>query len=82
MPKPLPVGIVVFAPYRSGAVFKPKLLSRGKSMLALFEHAVAAQRSPDQVLRVIEAISRKSHALEGPRGDAHAAATFLLDRLV
>jgi hypothetical protein len=82
VPKPLPVGIVVFAPYQSGAVFRPKLLSRGKSLLAMFKHAVAAQRHPEQVLRALEAVSRKCNALEGARGDAHAVATFLLDRLV
>ena len=37
--RPLPVGIVLFAPYQAGAVFKPKLLARGKSLLALFKHA-------------------------------------------
>lgn len=82
VPKPLPVGIVVFSPYQSGAVFKPKLLSRGKSLLGMFSHAVAAQRHPTQVLRALEAVSRKCNALDGVRGDAHAVATFLLDRLV
>jgi hypothetical protein len=80
--KPLPVGIVVFAPYQPGAVFKPKLISRGKSLLGLFKHAVSAQRRPEQVLRVLDSVTRKCNALEGVRGDAHAVATYLLDRLV
>ncbi len=79
---PLPVGIVVFAPYQAGASFKPKLLSRGKSLLGLFKQAVAAQRRPEHVLRVLDAVTRKCNALEGVRGDAHAVATYLLDRLV
>lgn len=79
---PLPVGIVLFAPYQPGAVFKPKLLSRGKSLLGLFKHAVAAQRRPDQVLRVLDMVTRRCNALEGVRGDAQAVASYLLDRLV
>lgn len=80
--KPLPVGIVLFAPYQPGAVFKPKLISRGKSLLELFKHAVAAQRSPEQVLRALDTVTRRCNALEGVRGDAHGVATYLLDRLV
>lgn len=79
---PLPVGIVLFAPYQPGAVFKPRLITRGKSMLELFKHAVAAQRRPEQVLRVLDTVTRRCNALEGVRGDAHGVATYLLDRLV
>jgi hypothetical protein len=80
--KPLPVGIVVFAPYHPGAVFKPKLISRGKSLLGLFGQAVAAQRRPEQVLRVLDSVTRRCNALEGLRGDANGVATYLLERLV
>jgi len=81
-PKPLPVGLVLFAPHQAGATFKPKLLSRGHSILGMFKHAVAAQRHPERVLRSLETVSRRCNALEGARGDAHAAATYLLERLV
>jgi hypothetical protein len=78
----LPVGIVLFAPYQPGAVFKPQLISRGKSLLGLFKHSVAGQRRPEPVLRALETVTRRCNALEGVRGDAHAVATYLLDRLV
>jgi hypothetical protein len=81
-PRPVPVGVVLFAPYRPGAVFKPKLIARGKALLEMFKHAVAAQRNPVQVLRALETVSRRCNALEGARGDAHAVASYLLDRLV
>jgi len=81
-PKPLPAGIVLFAPYQPGAVFKPKLISRGKSLLGLFKHSVAGQRRPEQVLRALDSVTRRCNALEGVRGDAHGVATYLLDRLV
>ncbi len=81
-PRAVPVGVVLFAPYRAGAVFKPKLVSRGKALLEMFKHAVASQRNPVQVLRALETLSRRCNALEGARGDARAAATYLLDRLV
>jgi hypothetical protein len=80
--KPLPVGLVLFAPHQAGAVFKPRLLSRGKSLLGMFKHAVAAQRQPERVLRSLESVTRRCNALEGARGDAQAAATYLLERLV
>jgi len=81
-PKPVPVGVVLFAPYQPGAVFKPKLISRGKGLLEMFKHAVAAQRNPVHVLRALETVSRRCNALEGVRGDARTVATYLLDRLV
>jgi hypothetical protein len=81
-PRPVPVGVVLFAPYQAGAVFKPKLVSRGKALLEMFKHAVAAQRNPVPVLRALETVSRRCNALEGVRGDARAVAAYLLDRLV
>jgi hypothetical protein len=81
-PKPVPVGVVLFAPYQPGAVFHPKLISRGKSLLGMFKHAVAAQRNPAHVLRTLEAVTRRCNALEGVRGDARVVATYLLERLV
>jgi hypothetical protein len=81
-PRPVPVGVVLFAPYQPGAVFKPKLVSRGKSLLGMFKHAVAAQRNPNQVLRALEIVSRRCNALEGVRGDARTVAAYLLERLV
>jgi hypothetical protein len=78
----LPVGVVLFAPFQAGAVFKPKMVSRGKFLLGMFKHAVAAQSRPEQVLRALEAVSRKCNALESVRGDAQAVATYLLERLV
>jgi hypothetical protein len=81
-PRPVPVGVVLFAPYQPGAVFKPKLISRGKSLLGMFKHAVAAQRNPTQVLRALEIVSRRCNALEGVRADARTVAAYLLERLV
>lgn len=81
-PKPVPVGVVLFAPYQPGAVFRPKLISRGKALLGMFKHAVAAQRNPAHVLRTLEAVTRRCNALEGVRGDARAVAAYLLERLV
>jgi hypothetical protein len=80
--KPVPVGVVLFAPYQAGAIFKPKLIARGKSLLGMFKHAVAAQRNPEHVLRALDVVSRRCNALEGVHGDARTAAAFLLDRLV
>jgi hypothetical protein len=81
-PKPLPIGLILFAPYQAGAVFKPKLLPRGQSLLGMFKHAVASQRNPERVLRALEVVSRRCNGLEGVRGDAHTAASYLIDRLV
>jgi hypothetical protein len=81
-PAPVPVGIVVFAHYRPGALWRPKLLGRGQTLLGLFNQALAIRRDPERVLRVLDAVSRGSRGLEGVRGDAGAVARFLLERLV
>jgi hypothetical protein len=81
-PKALPIGLMLFAPYQAGAVFKPKLLPRGQSLLRMFKHAVASQRNPERVLRALEVVSKRCNGLEGVRGDAHTAASYLIDRLV
>jgi hypothetical protein len=81
-PKPVPVGVVLFTPYQPGAVFKPKMLSRGKFILGMFRYAVASQRNPERVLRTLEAVLRRCNALDGVRGDAACVASYLLDRLV
>lgn len=81
-PEPLPVGIVVFTSFCTGALWRPKLLSRGQALMGMFGYALASRRDPDRVLRVLDGVSRACHALEGARGDAPGAAKFLLDRLV
>jgi hypothetical protein len=81
-PRPLPVGIVVFTSFCPGALWRPKLLSRGQALIGMFGHALASRRDPERVLRVLDGVSRACHALEGVRGDAPGAAKFLLDRLV
>jgi hypothetical protein len=81
-PKPVPVGVVLFAPYQPGAVFRPKLISRGRALLGMFKHAVASQRNPAHVLRTLETVTRRCNALEGVRGDARVVAAYLLERLV
>jgi hypothetical protein len=73
---------VLFAPYQPGAVFKPKVISRGKFILGMFKYAVASQRNHERVLRTLEAVLRRCNALEGVRGDAACVASDLLDRLV
>ncbi len=81
-PKPLPVGIVVFTSFCPGALWRPKLLSRGQALLGLLGQAAALRRDPTRVLRGLDAVTRACRALSGPRGDAPGAAQFLLERLV
>jgi hypothetical protein len=81
-PRPFPVGFVVFPSYRPGAVWRPKLLVRGRALLAMLPHAVSMQRNPERVLRTLDLVSRKCHGLDGARGEAQTMAGLLLDRLV
>lgn len=79
---PLPVGLVVITGYRSGARWRPRVLSPGEGMLALLSHTVLARERPQLALGTLqEVVSSGAAVLKGRRGDAVEMAAALLDRL-
>ncbi len=75
---PLPVGLVVATAYRDGARFRPRALSPGETVLALFDNTVAAQHAARRALAVLRAVSVEARAVRGARGEAEAAARAIL----
>jgi hypothetical protein len=79
--RPLPVGLVVITEYRAGAAWEPRLLSAGEGALALLAHTVSARRQPAAALGAVREVVVSGIVLEGPRGEASAAAGAILETL-
>ncbi len=76
---PIPVGTILFTRYREGARFRPRRLTPGQAMLALFDNTVAARRAAPRALAALRKVATDAPALRGRRGDATETARRLLD---
>jgi hypothetical protein len=74
----IPVGLVVLARFERGAAVRAHRLPRGRALLALLSHAVAARIAPDEVLSTLEGLVRAAPVLRVDRGDARATARRIL----
>lgn len=79
--KPIPVGLVALTGFKAGATFRPRVLSKGRALLAMLENTVPARRRPRSSVRVLERALATAVVLKGPRGDVGQAAETLLRRL-
>ncbi len=77
----LPIGLVVIARYRPDAEWRPRRLTKGAGVLALLEHAVPAQKRPEQTMRYVRRAAERAVVLEGERGEADEFAHVLLDTM-
>ena len=55
---PVPIGAVVFTEYRSGAAWRPTLISHGRGVLGMLEHTLPARRRAGEALRVFNGAIR------------------------
>jgi hypothetical protein len=67
---PLPAGLVVFCQYKSGALWRPRLLSPGRAALMLLANAAAARRKPKAALKTLQKVVLQAPVLKGTRGEA------------
>ncbi|HLJ96689.1 MAG TPA: hypothetical protein VKU02_26185 [Gemmataceae bacterium] len=79
--KPLPVGLVVFTQYRSGARWRPGVLTEGQALLALLGETVPIRRRPKRALTICRRVAEGATVLRGKRGEANELAGPLLNRL-
>lgn len=79
--RPLRIELIASMTYRPGASWKPRVLSPAGGALALLSHAVTARDAPDRVLPTVRNAAQSARALEGERGEADAAAGFMLELL-
>lgn len=79
--KPIPVGLVLITEFKEHAHWKPRELSPGKGVLALFANTVSARRSPEQALGALKQVVGSARVLKGVRGEARSVARAILERL-
>jgi hypothetical protein len=77
---PLPVGMIVLAPYRSGARWRPRSRSAGEGALALLANTVPVRSDPSRALAAIRRTAVDATVLKGARGEASEMARDLLER--
>lgn len=76
--KPLPVGLVVVAEYKAGAVWRPRTLSPGRGILALLANTVATRGQPAMALGTLQHVVSGAKLIKGRRGEATSVAPLLL----
>lgn len=79
--RPLPVGLVAVSQYKPGARWRPRRLSPGRAVLALFANTVPARRQPEVSLATLQQVVSRVPVLKGTRGEAEEVVDFLLQRL-
>jgi hypothetical protein len=77
---PVPVALVAFLRHVEGATLEVSPISRGDAIVAMLDETVCARSRPDLSLDAAMATTHGT-LLQGVRGEAAAAATWLLDRL-
>jgi hypothetical protein len=78
---PLPVGLIAVTQYRLGANWRPRLLSPGRTVLALIDNTVSIRRRPQSALATLRCTVSKALALESARGEADEIAELLFRRI-
>jgi hypothetical protein len=79
--KPLPMGVAVICKYQAGARWQPAPLSQGQGALELLANSVAVRSKPDETLRRLQKLVRRSVFVQGTRGEAREAAASILSLL-
>jgi len=76
---PLPIGLMVSAPYRLGVIWRPNIVRGTRAVLPLIDGTVLAREECERVLRVAACVARTAVTLQGPRPEATEVAPRLLD---
>lgn len=79
--KPIPVGTILVAKYRSGAKWRPQTLTPGIGTLALLANTVTARSGQPLVLEVLSRVAMNATILKSARGEAREFAAQLLAAL-
>ncbi|HEY6447337.1 MAG TPA: hypothetical protein VIY53_12825 [Acidobacteriaceae bacterium] len=75
---PLPVGWVMSLRFRDGAIWSPKELTPGQTVLALLENTIAVRRQSELTLSTLKLAVETARAWQSERGDAAHAALEVL----
>ena len=77
----LPIGLVLMTKYKTGATWRPKKLTSGKSVLELLNNTVSARRDPEAALSALRHVVTDAEVLKGVRGEAEQTVPAILRRL-
>jgi hypothetical protein len=77
--EPVPIGVVVFTEYRTGAQWQPRELTLARATLGMLQHTLPALKRHEEALRVLRTAIEGAVLLEGERGEAAEVAPRLLD---
>jgi hypothetical protein len=78
---PVPIGLLALTHYKTGARWKPRVVSAGKGTLGLLANTPVARKQPERALSTLTRAVRGAPVLSGTRGEAAEAATSILRRL-
>lgn len=67
---PLPVALIVYTRYKTGANWEPRSLTTGKALLAMVDNTVRARDNPEMMLQTLAKVARSANAIESDRGEA------------
>lgn len=79
--KSLTAGLVVVSEYKSGARWRPRLLSDGEGALELVANTVCARSKPGKMLEAIRGVVSHAPVLKGKRGEAGEVVDFIFDKM-
>jgi hypothetical protein len=80
--RPLPVGLVAFTRYRSGARWRSRALTPGQGLLALLEATVPVRRRPKAALTTLREVVTRAPVISGVRGEVEEAVEKLFEHIV
>ena len=74
---PLPVGLILSAPYEADARWRPRPQSPARALMALLDNTVQVRRSPAQALGILQAAALSAAAFKSKRGEAAQVLAWL-----
>lgn len=79
--EPVQAGLIVMTRYCPKSEWRPTALAPGEGALGLLQHTVAVRARPRDALRAARDLAQTAPAIEGPRGEASAVTTDLVERV-
>jgi len=79
--KPLPIALVVVTDYKRNGFWRPRVLTKGRGTLEMFQHTVSARRQPKFALSTLNQVASHAVVLKSKRGEAKQTAEAILRML-
>jgi hypothetical protein len=75
--QPLRVGLVLLTHYQPGATWRPRRLTPGQAVLALFANTVSARIQPERALQTLKQVVSGATVVRSPRGETSQVVAWL-----